>query len=78
MDRAKKVKRVILTTLLSIIAVIALIVCVFAAIYASRFKTISSLERITAYNDELNLYCMNIEYDYDLDRMIAKGITDTQ
>ena len=51
MDRAKKVKRVILTTLLSIIAVIALIVCVFAAIYASRFKTISSLERITAYND---------------------------
>lgn len=78
MEKSKKVKKAILIALLSLVSVIAVLVIVFAIVYASRFKTISSIERITDHSDGLNLYRMNIEYDYDLDSMISKGITDTQ
>lgn len=78
MERSKKVKRAVLITLLSLVALIAIVIGAFAVIYASRFRTLSSIERITDYGGELNIYRMNVEYDYDLDKMIDRGITDTQ
>lgn len=78
MERSKKVKRAVLITLLNLVALIAIVIGAFAVIYASRFRTLSSIERITDYGGELNIYRMNVEYDYDLDKMIDRGITDTQ
>ncbi len=74
----KKAKKIILIALLSLLAVIVVIVGIFAIVYSSRFKTISTIEPITDYDDGLNLYRMNIEYDYSLDEIIDRGITDTQ
>lgn len=49
----------------------------FFSIYTGRFRTVSSLERLTNY-DEYNLYRMDVKYDYDLDAVIDRGITDNQ
>lgn len=46
-------------------------------VYWSRFQTVASIEKLTDYDDGYNLYCMDIDYDYDLDALIARGITDT-
>lgn len=77
MGRSKKAKKTVFIVILSIVAVLLLIAAIFAGIYASRFKTIASIEQITDY-DELNVYRMNIEYDYSLDDIIDRGISDTQ
>lgn len=73
-----KAKKIILIALLSLLAVIVVIVGIFAIVYSSRFKTIATIEPLTDYDDGLNLYRMNIEYDYSLDDIIDSGITDTQ
>lgn len=78
MGRSVFVKKIILIVLLSILALILLTVGVFAAIYASRFKTVSTIEQLTDYDDGYNLYRMDIKYDYSLDDIIDTGITDTQ
>lgn len=78
MEKSKKAKRILLITLISLVAVLAVMLAVFAAVYSSRFKTMSSIERLTDYEDGFNVYRMDVEYDYDLDGIIASGITDTQ
>lgn len=68
------VKRVLLAILLVLIA----IVLVFTGIYFTRFRTIASITKHTDYEDGYNLYSMEVKYNYDLDRMIEKGIVDDQ
>lgn len=43
----------------------------------SRTKTIQSIKKLTSYSD-YNLYSMNICYDYSIERIIERGITDDQ
>lgn len=70
---AKTVKSVLLVLL----ALVLVCVIAFCAFYWGRFRSIASIEKMTDYED-YNLYRMNIEYDYDLDALIARGITDNQ
>ncbi len=39
-------------------------------------KTLSSIKKITSYGDDYDLYRMEVLYDYDLDRIIDRGIKD--
>lgn len=78
MEKTRSAKKVLLIVLLSILAVILVIIGIFAAVYASRFKTIATIEAITNYDDGLNVYRMDVKYDYSLDDIIEHGITDTQ
>ena len=70
---SKAIKRIIA----AVIAVIAIIVIAFAGLYFTRFQTIGTIEKLTDY-DDYNIYRMDVKYNYDLDKIIDHGITDTQ
>lgn len=71
---AKAIKNILLV-LLTLVLICAVVFC---AVYWTRFQTIASLEKLTDFEDGYNVYRMNVAYDYDLDAIIAKGITDNQ
>lgn len=50
---------------------------VFSVVYYTRFQTISTITKITDYED-YNLYSMEVKYDYSIDNIIDYGIEDTQ
>lgn len=64
--------------LLALLALALICAAVFCFIYWSRFRTVASIEKLTDYDDGYNVYRMNVVYDYDLDSVVAKGITDNQ
>ena len=70
----KHIKRISLI----IVCIILLIVGSFCIYYFSRFRTLSSIQKVTSYEDGYNLYQIDIKYDYDLDQIIDYGITDNQ
>lgn len=70
-------KKAIKWTLVSILALLIAAIITFVCIYFTRLQTISTIEKITNYN-EYNLYRMDIKYDYSLDNVINYGIDDTQ
>ena len=78
MSKLKKSQKIVLIVASSIVAVLVLVVGIFSICYSSRFKTMASKKRITDYKDGINMYSMNVEYDYNLDAIIDRGITDTQ
>ena len=71
---AKVIKRILLVLL----AIIVIAVAAFIGLYFTRILTVSSIERLTDYEDGYNLYSMDIKYDYSLDDIIDYGITDDQ
>ena len=71
-------KKVLKRILLALLALILLLAVAFCCVYFTRLRTLSSIEKITAYDDGYNLYRMNVQYDYNLDNIIAAGITDNQ
>lgn len=63
-----------------IISALVAVVIIAAAVgggYTTRLKSIHSIRKLTDYED-YNLYRMDIDYAYDLDRLIDRGITDNQ
>lgn len=70
----KALKYVLLFLLLAILCVLA----VFCWLYGGRVKSVSSIHKLTDYGDGYDLYSMDICYDYNLDRLISRGITDDQ
>ena len=70
-------KRIMLRVLLVILILAVLAAVGFGARYASRLKTIGTIQKITDY-DEYNLYRMDVEYAYNIDDIINYGITDNQ
>ena len=66
-------KKAIKWTLVSILALLIAAIITFVCIYFTRLQTISTIEKITNYN-EYNLYRMDIKYDYSLDNVINYGI----
>lgn len=77
MKTQSKKRKIIRTVLLVILLLLIVAVGGFISVYESRFQTISSIQKVTDY-DEYNLYRMDVKYDYDLDRLIEYGITDNQ
>ena len=78
MKGAILMKKTIKVILAVVLAVVLLGVGAFGVLYAGRIKTMSSIQKITDYSDGYNLYRMNVEYDYQLDDIIKRGITDDQ
>ena len=78
MKGAILMKKRIKVILAVVLAVVLLGVGAFGALYAGRIKTMSSIQKITDYPDGYNLYRMNVDYDYQLDDIIKRGITDDQ
>lgn len=70
----KALKYVLLFLLLAILCVLV----AFCWLYGGRVKSVSSIHKLTDYGDGYNLYSMDIRYDYNLDRLINRGITDDQ
>ena len=70
--------KVIKRILLVLLAIIVIAVAAFIGLYFTRILTVSSIERLTDYEDGYNLYSMDIKYDYSLDDIIDYGITDDQ
>ena len=77
MKTQSKKHKIIRTVLLVILLLLIVAAGGFISVYESRFQTISSIQKVTDY-DEYNLYRMDVKYDYDLDRLIEYGITDNQ
>ncbi len=71
-------KKTVLTILVILLAVILLVCIGFCVLYFSRFRTLSTLEKITDYEDGYDLYTMTVKYDYSIDDVIGSGYTDTQ
>lgn len=78
MKGAILMKKTIKVILAVVLAVVLLGAGVFGVLYAGRIKTMSSIQKITDYSDGYNLYRMNVDYDYQLDDIIKRGITDDQ
>ena len=78
MKGAILMKKRIKVILAVVLAVVLLGVGAFGVLYAGRIKTMSSIQKITDYSDGYNLYRMNVDYDYQLDDIIKRGITDDQ
>ena len=78
MKGAILMKKTIKVILAVVLAVVLLGAGAFGVLYAGRIKTMSSIQKITDYSDGYNLYRMNVEYDYQLDDIIKRGISDDQ
>ena len=37
-----------------------------------------TIEQVVSYEDGYNLYSMDVKYDYDVERVIRRGVTDDQ
>lgn len=61
----------------ALVAVVIIAAAVGGGVYFTRLKSIHSIRKLTDYED-YNLYRMDIDYAYDLDRLIDRGITDNQ
>ena len=64
--------------LLTLLTLVFLCLAVFCVVYYSRFQTMSTIERISDYEDGKNIYSMTVSYDYSLQNIIDSGFTDTQ
>ncbi len=73
-----KAKKIVIWSVIGIIGVIFFLSLVFVCIYASRFSTINSIEKITSYDDGYDLYKMEIKYDYSIEDIIDYGIESNQ
>ena len=92
MRTQSKKHKIIRTVLLVILLFLIVAAGGFISVYEGRFQTISSIQKVTdydeynlysiqkisSYDDGYNLYRMDVKYDYDLDRLIEYGITDNQ
>lgn len=75
--KKSNIKKILVRIISIILILIILLGGVFTAIYFTRFQTISTIRKVTDY-DDFNVYKMNVKYDYNLDNIIEKGITDDQ
>lgn len=67
-------KKVISWVLISLLIVIIVGVSVFVGIFFTRFRSMSSIEKVSDYEDGYDLYKMHVKYDYDLDKIINMNL----
>lgn len=70
-----KARKTTLAVIAAILGVIVLAVVIFLCAYATRLKTVSSIEKLSAYEDGWDLYTMDIQYEYDLQDLIDREVT---
>ena len=74
----KKAKKIVLISSGTVLAVLLAAAGAFTGVYSTRFQTISSIKKLSDYDDGYNLYRMDVKYDYSIDDVINYGITDNQ
>lgn len=73
-----KVKKIVIGTIAGILGLIILVLLVFVCIYATRLSTMSSIEKITNYGDDYDIYTMDVKYKYDIQDFVDKDLTNNQ
>lgn len=73
-----RTKKIVLLSAMALLAIIVILLLVFVCIYATRFSTINSIQKITSYEDGYDLYTMDIKYDYSIEDIIAYGIESNE
>lgn len=73
-DINKKIK----VTIVAVAAVLAIVLASFTGVYYTRIQTMGTIEQVASYDDGYGLYSMEIKYNYDIDRIIDRGLTDDQ
>lgn len=73
-----KAKKIIIWSVIGLIGAIILLLLVFVCVYATRLSTVSSIEKVTSYDDGYDLYKMEIKYDYSIEDIIDYGIENNQ
>ncbi len=61
-----------------ILALLLIGIIVLGGVYFTRLQTISSIEKLTDYDDDYNLYSMVVKYDYNIDNVINYGLHTNQ
>lgn len=74
----KRAKKLILAIVLGVVGIVLVAAICFTCIYASRLKTMATIEKITDYGDGYDLYRMSVAYDYSIEDLIAYGISNDQ
>lgn len=64
--------------LLVVVVLLVVAAAGLCVVYASRFQTLATMQKLTAYDDGFNIYQMEVKYDYSPEDVIAYGITDQQ
>ena len=77
-EEVYQMKKALKYILLFLLLVILCVLVAFCWLYGGRVKSVSSIHKLTDYGDGYDLYSMDIRYDYNLDRLISRGITDDQ
>ncbi len=62
----------------AILGIAVLFAVTLIGVYFTRFQTLGTIRQLSFYEDGYDLYQMDIRYSYDLDAIIARGITDDQ
>lgn len=73
-----KAKRIIMVTFVLILCILLLCAAIFIGIYFTRLKTLSTVAKISSYDDGYDLYRMDIKYNYSLDNIINYGLDSDQ
>lgn len=74
----KLAKKIILSAVGVLLLAVIIFGIVFCVTYADRFKTMSSIEKMSGYDDGYDLYRMDIKHEYDIDAIINYGIDSDQ
>lgn len=59
----------------AVLGVLVLAVVILLCAYASRLKTVSSIEKLSTYEEGWDLYAIDIQYEYDLQALIDREVT---
>ena len=61
-----------------VLDILGALILIFCIVYISRFRTMSTLQKHSSYDDGYNLYSIDIKYNYSIDDIINSGYQDTQ
>lgn len=61
-----------------ILAVVVICIITLIVVYFTRFQTMSTIKKLSDYDDGYNIYSMTVKYDYDTQKIIDSGFVDTQ
>ena len=64
--------------LLIVLALIVICAAAFTCVYFTRFQTMSTIRKLSSYDDGYNMYSMTVKYDYSCEDIIKSGFSDTQ
>jgi len=67
-----------LKIVLIVLALLLIAILVLVGVYFTRLQTLSSIEKLTDYEDDFNLYSMIVKYNYNIDNVINYGLHNNQ